>query len=422
MLPINTVLGEIEIVEIYEYLDGPRLFAAKNNIGTMYLVFWFDEEDDATGWLYLPISEEKLSKLRRKVISLNTAFKSPETNYYLVYTGIPPREDCAEAVDINKIDTGFFPPEEYYIEYADVVAEKTYEWVFEAILNGGKLSAEKVAQFIGRFRETFEDIMDVISGKNSQLYPQSAVPGSFKIKFSADNNGDAIKALEIIQQLTHSDSEEELQDKLVRQKINSYSLKDFLSSIVSNSINVKVIPKFASDGDEIELPIERVKQCIEYLNNINNVTIDSVKIPQANDIDKILQIVKMIDLGIPLIPENIGGIAKRQVEYYTNAAYGFGLVTKDKQLTNAGRFILSRSEKEEQYEILADRFESTDVGWAWMTWANAQHMTDLDPNTAADFLIASVPKLSEDTARRRASTLRKWLNKLKPYHRKYIPE
>ncbi len=116
MLPINTVLGEIKIIEIYEYLDGPRLFAAKNNIGTMYLVFWFDEEDDATGWLYLPISEEKLSKLRRKTISLNTAFKRPETNYYLVYTGIPPRKDYAEAVNLNEIDTGFFPPEGYYIE------------------------------------------------------------------------------------------------------------------------------------------------------------------------------------------------------------------------------------------------------------------------------------------------------------------
>jgi len=68
---------------------------------------------------------------------------------------------------------------------------------------------------------------------------------------------------------------------------------------------------------------------------------------------------------------------------------------------------------------LADRFESTDFGWAWMTWARVQYMTELNPETAADFLINSVPDLNETTAKRRASTLAKWLTELQPYHRKY---
>ena len=91
MIPSNTILGELEIFEIYEYLNGPRLFVARNNIGTIFLVYWCDEKEEATGWLYLPISEAKLEKLRRKEITLNAAFKEPETNYlYIVYTGILP--------------------------------------------------------------------------------------------------------------------------------------------------------------------------------------------------------------------------------------------------------------------------------------------------------------------------------------------
>jgi hypothetical protein len=91
--------------------------------------------------------------------------------------------------------------------------------------------------------------------------------------------------------------------------------------------------------------------------------------------------------------------------------------------TIAGHFICSHSDKKNhQYEILADRFESTDFGWAWMTWAGVKYITELDPNTAADFLISSVPGLNKVTAKRRASTLVKWLTTLKPYHRKYKSE
>ena len=131
----------------------------------------------------------------------------------------------------------------------------------------------------------------------------------------------------------------------------------------------------------------------------------------------------MIENGTPLIPENINGLTTpRQVRYYTDAAYALGLITRDKQLTAAGHFINSRYDKDLKYEILADRFESTDFGWAWMTWAKVQYMTELNPETATDFLLACVPGLNDVTARRRASTLEKWLIKLKPYHRKYHPE
>jgi hypothetical protein len=366
MLPVNTILGELEIFEVYEYLDGPRLFAARNNIGTKYLAFWFDEEDDATGWLYLPLSEEKLNKLRRKKISLHSAYLEPETNYFLVYTASPPRKDSVEIATPDNISSDFFPPEGYYIEYVDVIDEKADDWAFEAILKGGKPSAKVLAEFIGRFRELIEDIMNFVADRSSkkkplQLYPQSALPGSIKMKFSADSSKDAIEALKVVSQLIQADKEG-LQHQLKSQKINTSQLKDFLAAILRNKLAVEIVPKLASYGEVIEFPIERVKQCIEYLNDITYLTVDSIKIPQANDIDKVLEIVTMIDNGTPLTSENFGGIAARQVKYYSDAAYAFGLITKDKQLTSAGHFINSRINKDTKYEILADRFESTDFG------------------------------------------------------------
>lgn len=421
MLPVNTSLGQLDIFEVYEYLDGPRLFGARNNIGTMFLVFWCDEEDNATGWLYLPISEARLNELRRKEITLNAAFREPETNYYLVYTGISPQGDTAKPVNLNEIDAEFFPPENFYIEHVDVVNEKTDDWCFETILDGRAPSADGLSQFVGRFRELVEDVIGRITDNSIQrLYAQGALVGSVKLKFSADSDHDAIEALKIVGQLIHADDLETLRSLLLQWKINSSLLRDFLTSILRNKLDVTVEPKLASDGGAIEFPKERIERCLRYLDDTYHITVDSIKVPQANDIDKVLEIVELIDDGIPLIPENIEELTTpRQVKYYVDAAYALGLITRDKQLTTAGHFTNSRTTKNAKYEILADRFESTDFGWAWMTWAQVQYMTELDPETAADFLIASVPQLSEITARRRASTLRKWLSDLQPYHRKY---
>jgi hypothetical protein len=420
MIPTDTTLGTLEIFEIYEYIDAPRLFAVRNNIGTMYLVYWCDEKPESTGWLYLPISDSRLSDLRRKKITLYNAFNKPETNYYLVYINHITGIDIAQAISPDIIDTELFPPEGFYLEHVDVINNKTDGWNFETVLNGRKPSAEVLSQFVGRFRELVEDIMNSISCKSYRLYPQSASPGSIKIKFSSDNNDYAIESLHIINELIKCEKAQ-LINKLEKYRINSYQLKDFLNVITRHGLDVEIAPKLASDGDAMRLSIDAIKQCIEWLDEVTYVTIESIDVPQANDINKMLEIVKLIDDGLPLTPDNIDGITvDRQVQYYTDAAYAFGLTTKDKKLTPAGRLVISHTEKTEQYQILAERFESTNFGWAWITWAQVQYMTELDPESAVDFLFASVPKLSEETASRRASTLKKWLLILQPYHRKYV--
>ena len=126
---------------------------------------------------------------------------------------------------------------------------------------------------------------------------------------------------------------------------------------------MEIAPKLASDGEFIKLRIDDIEKCLQYLNEVNYIAIDSIKISQANDINKVLDVVKMIGEGTPLIPENIDGLTTpRQVQYYKSAAYALGLATKDNRLTAAGHFINSHSERENQYQILADRFESTDFG------------------------------------------------------------
>lgn len=119
VLPENTCLGKLQLIEVYEYLDGARLFLTKNKTGFTFLVYWCDEKVNATGWLYLPISRTRLTQLKQREMMLNAAFKAPETNYYyLAYTGHENGKDTAKMIYPAKLDPDFIPPKGYYL-YAD---------------------------------------------------------------------------------------------------------------------------------------------------------------------------------------------------------------------------------------------------------------------------------------------------------------
>lgn len=58
LLPLNTELGRLEIIEVYEYYDQPCLFSCKNEKGDMFLAIWSTDEI----WLYVLITEDKLKE------------------------------------------------------------------------------------------------------------------------------------------------------------------------------------------------------------------------------------------------------------------------------------------------------------------------------------------------------------------------
>jgi len=78
MLPRNTTLGPLEVLEMYEYYDGPRLFAAENAAGHKYLCVWLGDKGAEERWLYAPVSESRLRSLRAGTFELRRAFTEPE--------------------------------------------------------------------------------------------------------------------------------------------------------------------------------------------------------------------------------------------------------------------------------------------------------------------------------------------------------
>ena len=71
---------------------------------------------------------------------------------------------------------------------------------------------------------------------------------------------------------------------------------------------------------------------------------------------------------------------------------------------------------EERLRAASLWFESSTCGDAWIRWSGGATLLDVAPHTAADFLRASAPGLSRDTADRRAQTLASWHRALSPHH------
>jgi len=80
-LPEKTPLGKLEVKDIFEFYDIPRLFTCKNKTGQYYLVLSIDENEEELMWLYLSISVDRLNLLLNHKKDLYFAFKNPEEEY-----------------------------------------------------------------------------------------------------------------------------------------------------------------------------------------------------------------------------------------------------------------------------------------------------------------------------------------------------
>ena len=111
MLPENTELGKLTMVEYYEYYDCPLMFLARNIIGERFLACAVEETAVEAKFLYAKISKEELEKLKNKEIDYRTAFLNSEMKA-LVYIKEP--EDFVDF--IYNIEDSWLPDAGSYLE------------------------------------------------------------------------------------------------------------------------------------------------------------------------------------------------------------------------------------------------------------------------------------------------------------------
>lgn len=420
MLPKNTCLGNLNIIEVYDYLDGPKFFCVRDEVGSFFTVYWCDLKDNNEGWLYLPLSEKRLEEIRRKEITINEAYLKAEKGLYLVYTTIGSENDTADYYSIKNIDKSLIPPDGYYIEWVEVIDSSEFSWDHELKIEKDSKnttpSAESATNILSLWTDAVEAMMNTIS-KSQKLHFASASPGSLEVKIGSSNSEVVIESLELLYEILVN-YKSNLEEKLYAAGLEPYMLKELFETIRKYKVKLKVTSRIYSRLKEpIVLDYKLAEEWVKRLEPITSSVLGTDKIPQADEIDKIIDIVNYKMQGKE-ITSDLLQIAVRQVAYYEHAARTLGILNRDGNLTSAGRFLASQ-DGEHKYTVLASRFESSDCGWAWITWSGVNSLLDLNEETAVEFLIKVVPGLSASTANRRAVTLRQWLKKLKPYHYKF---
>jgi hypothetical protein len=425
ILPKNTVLGYLKYYEIYDEFEGPKCFSVKDKLEQVYLVYWCGDyiNESKSTWLYTPISHKRLDRLRREEFSLRDVYINPEQMIYFISTFSNEKDDELEFV--HKVDVLNYnlPPESFFIEPDEIqVKDEEADWNFELrIAKKSSASPDRgmVTKIMDSLSEIIESLMVDATRFIPKIYPMSAVPGSFILKLGTNDNEKASVAIEQLNSILSD--EKAFDQKLKELELDPYKLKDLLDIVNQDKLTLTLKSK---TNIYLKEPIYVGKQdlssTINKLEESTTILVDSSKIPQANNLNRVIEIVERRLKGEVLKHENIDGINnKRQVTYHTDAAYCLGLLNKNNTVTSAGRCLVFKETKEAKYEYLADRFESSDFGWAWLKWSKVKNITELKSETAHKFIQDSVKGLSEDTKKRRATTLVSWLSLLQGHRRSY---
>jgi hypothetical protein len=138
--------------------------------------------------------------------------------------------------------------------------------------------------------------------------------------------------------------------------------------------------------------------------------VTSTYLPQVDSLRRITQVVEVVALGKVLSPDTID-LSKRHIDYHKQAARLLHLLSDDGTLLPAGATLVALPERR-RLEHLSIQFEVSVCGHAWILWANASSVDDLDPNSAFDFLRAR-SNLKPSMVERRGRTLRRWARDLR---------
>jgi len=71
-------IGDVDLVEVYEFCDEPVLFSCRDRTDLLYLAVLSEETASHKTWLLTALSARRFSQLRAGVLDLHSAFADAE--------------------------------------------------------------------------------------------------------------------------------------------------------------------------------------------------------------------------------------------------------------------------------------------------------------------------------------------------------
>jgi hypothetical protein len=278
-------------------------------------------------------------------------------------------------------------------------------------------------EWIGYFERSLSRALGTTKSDPPRLEAVHAAVGSFalELKISGHLNPqgqrsalDIIRGLEDLQQL---DIEDQSSKKRARESLSQLTrLISLLTVLKEHGARLDVEMCIVGNDRSVEVfitpPTETV---LQRLQQIVACRVDSEDVPQADALVRVFELVKHVVRHATLPSPEEFDADKRQVNYYRRAAEILGYLSADRTglPTHAASYI-ARASREARLRHALQRFEVSNVGNAWLSWAECSRLSEVDPETAEAFLLEISIGLSPDTIKRRAKTLRSWYEALRP--------
>lgn len=270
-----------------------------------------------------------------------------------------------------------------------------------------------VASVIDQLEKLVQEIADATFNitKLPTFSPPQAIPGSWTTVLHIDLSSNQSNLLATAIKSLHSieDNKNESNPLVVN------SWQDCVAKLKENELRVNLAvstnsPELYFVNSISTEDIPKVEESVQQ-----NIRVLSRDIPQADNLERVLDFASLL-IQYPSSPSivrqkflDIDGISERQFFYYLKAVEILGLAN-ERQEPTASCYILHRLQNEAKKRFLAYQFISSKVGSAWFNWQNANDLSDIQPESATQFLLEVCPSLAQETAKRRAKTLKSWLN------------
>lgn len=174
-------LGHLKIKEIYVYYDFPRFFLAENKTNNKFLGLSVEENDEYERWFYLPISLDRLDSLKKKILTINKAFKESEDAFlWDVKVFYEKDAPIIEIINCDEIAENLLPKPNRYLNYSDDYKNNQYDdlkslshsrarEIIDVVLNKGNNKHEIESEFLAKTLLNVQSLIRYISIKDNKV-------------------------------------------------------------------------------------------------------------------------------------------------------------------------------------------------------------------------------------------------------------
>jgi hypothetical protein len=110
VLPNSRYIGPLELVEAYEYFDGPKLFACRSLGGQLFLGLWVGASREGESYWLVALTPERYKMVRSGGLTLAHALSRPESGFiYRCTVAFADGETTTDVLLTEQIDPQLLP-------------------------------------------------------------------------------------------------------------------------------------------------------------------------------------------------------------------------------------------------------------------------------------------------------------------------